>query len=85
MKDNSLAVTYGPARKDGLGAEDELAMKRVLTTLGDELAVQDRLLSQGGHRAGTALSAAQELPALLSTHSSGRAGKGSSPALPLGV
>lgn len=72
----------GLARKDGLGTEDKLAMKRVLPIMDDELAVQDRLLSQGRH---TELSAARELPALLSTHSSRGAGKGSSTALPVGI
>ncbi|RMC17682.1 hypothetical protein DUI87_05346 [Hirundo rustica rustica] len=44
MEDSSLAVTPGLARKNGLGTED---MKHVLAIVGDELAMQDRLLGQG--------------------------------------
>lgn len=78
MKDNSLAMAYGLARKDGLGTEDNLAMEHVWTIMDDELAMTDRLLSQGRRTAATAVSVARELPARLCTHRSGRAGKGSS-------
>lgn len=85
MKDNSLATGYGLARKDGLGTEDSLAMEHVRTIMDDELAVTDRLLSQGRRTAAATLSVARELPALLCTHRSGRAGKGSAPALSVGI
>lgn len=55
MKDNSLAVTHGLARKDGWDTEEELAIKRVLSTVDDELVLQDRLLSQGRHMVATGL------------------------------